>query len=89
MPVHKRVKVVFFGRKTEKLKREVSRKKSSRIPEERRKKISNAMKAHWADENFRSIMVEYANTRTPEQIQRRLEEMQYELEHSPEGFFNV
>ena len=80
---------MFFGRKTERLKKEISKKKSRRTPEKVRKKISDAMKAHWSDENFRSMMVEYANTRTPEQIRKRVERLQYELEHIPENFFGV
>lgn len=78
---------MFFGqRKKKKRKKKI---KHGRTPDETRRKLSKAMRTHWANENYRSMMIEYANTRTPEQVQKHLEEMQYELKHTPENFFGV
>jgi hypothetical protein len=66
-----------------------TRMKISKAMEKQRAHLSALGKARWANENYRETMKEIYNTRTARQIRKRVERLQYELEHTPENFFEV
>jgi len=68
---------------------DATRLKISKSMEKRRTYLSVLGKARWANKNYRETMKEIYNTRTVRQIRKRVERLQYELEHSPERFFDV